>query len=63
MSFDELIGPIAQKARHLGESLGKNLLFTLEGGHLTIDKILGAGTSVRILIPDAVIGIEQRKLA
>ena len=37
VSFDELIGPIAKKARRLGENLGKNLLLTVEGGQLKID--------------------------
>jgi signal transduction histidine kinase len=37
ISFDELIGPIGKKARRIGESLGKKLELTIEGGQTAVD--------------------------
>lgn len=37
ISFDELIGPIGKKARRIGETLGKKVALTIEGGHIAVD--------------------------
>lgn len=37
ISFDELIGPIGKKARRIGETLGKKVALTIEGGQIAVD--------------------------
>jgi signal transduction histidine kinase len=37
ISFDELIGPIGKKARRIGESLGKKVELTIDGGNIAVD--------------------------
>ena len=37
VSFDDLIGPICKKAQLIGESIGKNVKMTIEGGHISIE--------------------------
>jgi chemotaxis protein histidine kinase CheA len=56
ISFDELIGPIGKKARHIGETLGKKVDLTIDGGSIAIDadRLQGVIHSLILLVRNSI---------